>query len=274
MRYARIQIKDHGERVAMYHDGMWFPYQAGITLMDAFKGDADLDDQLGAVGTNNALFVAPLRPGKILCVGRNYAEHAQEMGNAVPDTPLIFSKFATCVIGHGATIRWSDAITGAVDWEGELAVIIGEPARNVRVEDALAHVFAYTIANDVSARDLQDNEKQWTRAKGYDTFCPLGPIVVSADEIADVQNLSIQTHVNGMLKQDSNTSNMIFNVAYLIAYLSQTFTLEAGDIILTGTPSGVGKAHNPPQFLTTGDTVSITIEGIGTLTNDCFIESA
>jgi len=269
MKYARIRLSDGQERTAVNHDGLWFPYTDGVELMDVVSGLGDLDESFGAIAETDAEYLAPLRPGKILCVGRNYAEHAAELGNDVPVSPLIFTKFATSVIGHKDSIEWSTDLTQQVDWEGELVVIIGKPTRHISEADAMDAVFAYTIANDVSARDIQTAEKQWTRAKGMDTFCPLGPVVVSADEIADVQNLSIQTRVNDELMQDSNTKQMIFQVAYLISYLSQTFTLEAGDIILTGTPSGVGKAQTPPQFLQDGDTVSVTIEGIGTLTNTC-----
>ena len=153
--------------------------------------------------------------------------------------------------------------------EGELAVIIGKTARNVNEAEALDFVFGYTIANDVSARDLQSGDGQWTRAKGLDTFCPLGPFIVTTDDIPDPQSLTIQTKVNGQLMQDGHTRDMVFGVAELVSYLSQMFTLNVGDVILTGTPSGVGKAMTPPQFLKDGDTVSITIPSIGTLTNGC-----
>jgi 2-keto-4-pentenoate hydratase/2-oxohepta-3-ene-1,7-dioic acid hydratase in catechol pathway len=214
----------------------------------------------------------PLLPRKILCVGRNYAEHAAEMKNEVPSKPLIFSKFTTCVIGSGDTIRWSDNVTQQVDWEGELAVVIGKTARDIREEDAYSHIFGYTIANDVSARDLQSSESQWTRAKGLDTFCPLGPVIVTRDEIPDPHNLRITTEVNGETMQDGHTGDMIFKIPYLVAYLSRTFTLEPGDLILTGTPAGVGKGMTPPRFLGDGDQVRVTIEGIGTLQNTCKID--
>ncbi len=215
--------------------------------------------------------VVPLIPRKILCVGRNYAAHAAEMKNEVPSQPLIFSKFPTSVIGSGETIRWSTGVTQQVDWEGELAVVIGKTARNIREDEAYDHIFGYTIANDVSARDLQSSESQWTRAKGLDTFCPIGPVIVTRDEIADPHNLHIKTEVNGETMQDGHTGDMIFKIPYLVAYLSQTFTLEPGDLILTGTPAGVGKGMNPPRFLNDGDEVRVTIEGIGTLENTCAI---
>ena len=211
----------------------------------------------------------PLLPGKILAIGRNYAEHARELDNEVPTEPLVFAVMPSAVIGDGDVIEWEADMTTQVDWEGELAVIIGKTARRVSQDEALDHVFGYTIANDVSARDLQTRDKQWTRAKGLDTFCPLGPIVVTADEIPDPQRLRIVTTVDGIEKQNGSTADMIFNVPCLIAYLSRAFTLNPGDIILTGTPAGVGKAQNPPEFLDGGSVVSVAVLGIGKLTNRC-----
>lgn len=215
---------------------------------------------------------APLRPGKLICIGRNYAEHAKETGSDVPTAPIIFAKFPSSIIGNSDTITWSESITTQVDWEGELAVVIGKKARNVKEEDALKHVFGYTIANDVSARDLQlRQDSQWTRGKSLDTFCPLGPWVVTRDEIPDPHNLSVKTKVNGKVRQDGNTKDFIFNIPFLISYCSRMFTLEPGDLILTGTPPGVGEGLKPPTYLKDGDTVTITIDGIGELTNPCKI---
>jgi 2-keto-4-pentenoate hydratase/2-oxohepta-3-ene-1,7-dioic acid hydratase in catechol pathway len=215
---------------------------------------------------------APLRPGKLICIGRNYAEHAKETGNTVPTTPIIFAKFPSSIIGNGDTITWNESITTQVDWEGELAVIIGKKAHNVKEEDAFNHVFGYTIANDVSARDLQlRTDTQWTRGKSLDTFCPLGPWVVTRDEIPDPHNLSVKTTVNGEVRQDGNTKDFIFNIPFLISYCSRMFTLEPGDLILTGTPPGVGEGMKPPTYLQDGDTVNITVEGIGELSNPCKI---
>ena len=212
---------------------------------------------------------APVRPSKIFCVGRNYAEHAAELSNKLPEKPLIFSKYPTCVIARGDTVQWYNDITQQVDWEGELVVVIGKTAKNISEDRAYEHVFGYTIANDISARDLQDSESQWVRAKAQDTFCPLGPAIVTTDDIPDPHNLRIVTQVNGETMQDGNTKDMIFKVPYLVSYLSRTFTLLPGDLILTGTPSGVGKAMKPPRFLKDGDEVSVTIESIGTLSNRC-----
>jgi len=216
----------------------------------------------------------PLRPGKIVCIGRNYAEHAKETGSDVPKAPIIFAKFPSALIGNGETITWSESITKQVDWEGELAVIIGKRARNVTEEDALNHVFGYTIANDVSARDLQLREdSQWTRGKSLDTFCPLGPWIVTRDELGDPHKLSVKTTVSGELRQDGNTKDFIFNIPFLVSYCSRMFTLEPGDLILTGTPSGVGEGMKPPVYLKDGDVVKIEIKGIGELTNPCKVTS-
>ncbi|MBZ0302334.1 MAG: fumarylacetoacetate hydrolase family protein [Anaerolineae bacterium] len=211
---------------------------------------------------------APLRPGKIVAIGRNYAEHAKETGNEPPPRPLIFAKFPSAVIDPGEPITWSESITKEVDWEVELAVIIGKKAHKVSEEDAMKYVFGYTVGNDVSARDLQlRTDGQWTRGKSLDTFCPLGPIIVTRDEIKDPQNLNLKTIVNDEVMQDGNTRDMIFQVPYLIHYISQHFTLEPADIILTGTPSGVGEGRK--QYLKDGDVVTCSVEGIGELRNPC-----
>ena len=213
----------------------------------------------------------PLLPGKILAIGRNYAEHARELGNEAPSEPLVFAVMPSAVIGDGDVIEWEAEMTAQVDWEGELAVVIGKRARKVSQDEALDHVFGYTIANDVSARDLQTRDKQWTRAKGLDTFCPLGPVVVAAEDIPDPQALRVVTTVDGIEKQNGATADMIFDARYLIAHLSRAFTLNPGDVILTGTPAGVGKAQDPPQFLGDGSAVCVEIPGIGKLTNRCSV---
>ena len=211
----------------------------------------------------------PLRPRKIIAVGRNYAEHAKELGNTAPSAPLLFSKLPNSVIGTGDTITWSEAVTQQVDWEAELAVVIGKRAAQVSVEDAMKFVYGYTAANDITARDLQETEPQWVRGKGMDTFCPLGPVIVTKNEIPDPHALSLTTTVNGETMQNGNTGDMIHRVDALVSYISQWITLEPGDVILTGTPSGVGKGMKPPRFLKDGDVVAVTVEGIGTLTNPC-----
>lgn len=218
---------------------------------------------------------APLRPGKIIAIGRNYAEHAQETGNEPPPRPLIFAKFPSAIIDPGAAICWDPAITQEVDWEVELAVVIGRRARRVAEADALQYVFGYTVGNDVSARDLQlRQDGQWTRGKSLDTFCPLGPVIVTRDEIEDAQALRLTTEVNGERMQDGNTRDMIFKVAYLIHYCSQMFTLEPADVLLTGTPEGVGEGRKPKRYLQDGDVVRCSVEGIGTLENPCVVRGA
>ncbi len=213
--------------------------------------------------------LAPFTPGKIIGVGRNYADHAKELDNAIPEKPLLFAKWSTSVIASGEPITWHTDMTTQVDYEGELAVIIGKRATKVSEADALNYVFGYAIANDVSARDLQDNDKQWVRAKGLDTFCPFGPVIVSRQDIEDPHALTIVTKLNDDEVQHASTGDMIFKIPQLIAYCSQAFTLEPGDVILTGTPSGVGKAQDPPRFLQDSDVVTISIDGIGELSNPC-----
>lgn len=212
-------------------------------------------------------FLPPVvRPGKVIALGRNYAEHAKEGGAEVPEHPMWFHKTHTSLNGHLQPIIIPPG-TSKVDYEGELAIIIGKTCKFVSVENALDYVAGYAVANDVSARDWQRRTTQFTAGKMVDTFGPLGPALVTKDEIPDVQNLRIRTHLNGQLMQDGHTSDMIFSVAFSIADLSRICTLEVGDVIMTGTPEGVGFARKPPVFMKEGDEVSIEIEGLGTLTN-------
>lgn len=210
---------------------------------------------------------APLRPGKIVAIGLNYLDHVREAGVEPPASPLVFTKFTTSVIGPGEEIRVDRALTERVDWEVELAVVIGRRLSRVAVGEALDGVFGYTVANDVSARDLQFGDGQWVRGKSLDTFCPLGPVVVTADEVPDPQALALRTVVNGETVQDSSTAEMAFGVAELISYCSQSFTLEPGDLLLTGTPWGCGEFMQPPRSLAPGDVVEVSVEGIGSLRN-------
>jgi 5-carboxymethyl-2-hydroxymuconate isomerase len=191
-------------------------------------------------------------------------DHAKESGTEPPERPLVFAKFPTAVINHEEQIRIPRKLTERVDWEVELAVVMGREATRVSEKEALSYVRGYTVANDVSARDLQFSDGQWVRAKSLDTFCPLGPRVVELD---DPQNLKLATRVNGETMQDSNTSQMIFGVAELISFCSHSFTLEPGDLILTGTPWGVGEFMDPKRSLRDGDVVECEIEGIGVLRN-------
>ncbi|MFD8315833.1 fumarylacetoacetate hydrolase family protein [Kitasatospora purpeofusca] len=215
---------------------------------------------------------APLRPGKIVGVGLNYVEHVAESHRTLdterelPDRPVLFSKPSTAVTGPGQPILHNAELTEQLDWECELAVVIGTPAFRVTEADALRHVFGYSIVNDISARD-QRRSGQWFFSKGQDSYAPFGPVVVTADEIPDPQRLDLSLRVNGELRQDSNTRHMLFGIARLIADISSGVTLEPGDVIATGSPSGVGAGMVPPQFLRPGDLVEATIEGIGTLAN-------
>ncbi len=212
-------------------------------------------------------FLPPVvRAGKVIALGRNYAEHAKEGGAEVPDYPMWFHKTHTSLNGHLQPVIIPPG-TSKVDYEGELAVIIGKTCKQVSVEDALDYVAGYAVANDISARDWQRRTSQFAAGKMVDTFGPLGPALVTKDEVADVQNLRIRTHLNGELMQDGNTKDMIFSVAFSIADLSRICTLEVGDVILTGTPEGVGFARKPPVFMQAGDMISVDIEGLGVLTN-------
>lgn len=211
--------------------------------------------------------LAPLpRPGKIVCVGRNYRDHVGEKRMALPERPMLFAKFANAVIGPGEAIRRPPS-THELDLECELAVVIGRRTSGAAREAALDAVFGYTILNDVSARDHQRDDGQWLRAKGSDTFAPIGPCVVTRDELGDGSGLRIGSSVNGETWQDSTTDQMIFDVAAIIAFVSANITLEPGDLIATGTPAGVGQYQDPPRFLQPGDTVRCEIEGIGALEN-------
>jgi 2-keto-4-pentenoate hydratase/2-oxohepta-3-ene-1,7-dioic acid hydratase in catechol pathway len=212
---------------------------------------------------------APVRPSKIVAIGQNYFDHVREQNAALPERPIIFAKFPTTIIGAGDEIRWEPALSEQIDWEAELAVVIGRPARRVRAEDAYEYVFGYTVANDVTARDLQRGDGQWVRGKSLDTFCPLGPWIVSRDELPEPHGLPIRTRVNGETVQDSRTDQLIFRIPTLIEFISRAFTLLPGDIILTGTPPGVGAYRKPPRFLKDGDVVTVEVAGIGALTNPC-----
>lgn len=212
--------------------------------------------------------LAPLpNPRKIVAIGLNYMDHAREQGVEPPEKPLVFAKFTSSIVGPGDALSWDPELTGQVDYEVELGVVVGREARNVSEEDALDHVFGYTVLNDVSARDLQFGDGQWVRGKSLDTFCPIGPWITTADDVADPQSLALRCWVNDELLQDSNTSEMIFSVRELIAFLSRSFVLQPGDIIATGTPFGVGVFREPQVFLKDGDVVAVEVEGLGKLVN-------
>jgi 2-keto-4-pentenoate hydratase/2-oxohepta-3-ene-1,7-dioic acid hydratase in catechol pathway len=216
--------------------------------------------------------MAPIpKPRKLLCVGLNYRDHAAETGATIPDVPTIFNKFATAIIGPGADIVLPK-VSKSPDYEAEFAFVIGRGGRHIAKEDWQDHVWGYTIINDVSARDYQRATTQWLMGKTFDTFAPMGPWVVTADEIADPHNVNIQLEINGEVLQNSNTRELIFKIPELIAFLSSVFTLEPGDIVSTGTPAGVGVARTPQRFLKPGEEVVITVEGIGELRNPVVAE--
>jgi 2-keto-4-pentenoate hydratase/2-oxohepta-3-ene-1,7-dioic acid hydratase in catechol pathway len=206
------------------------------------------------------------RPGKIICVGLNYRDHAEEQGTALPEAPLLFAKWQNALIGPGEPIVITPIVTKC-DFEAELGVVVGERVRGVSAGSALDAVAGYICVNDVSARDLQFADGQWTRGKSPDTFCPVGPTLVPRDEIPDPQALAIRAILNGEAVQDSTTANMVFGVAEIIEYVTRTITLEPGDLIATGTPAGVGAFRKPPLFMQPGDEITIEIEGLGSLTN-------
>lgn len=215
-------------------------------------------------------FAPPVtRPSKIIAIGLNYLDHVRESHGEMPKVPVVFAKFPNSLVGHRDPIRWSQEITQKVDFEAELAVIIGTEAYRCEKSKALDVVFGYTCANDVSARDLQFGDGQWVRGKSLDTFCPLGPWIVTAEDIQDPHDLKIRSWLNGTLMQDSHTSLMIFKIPHLISFLSHCFTLAPGDIILTGTPHGVGAFRDPSIYMNDGDEIIVEIEGIGKLQNTC-----
>ncbi|MDF2997699.1 MAG: hydrolase [Xanthobacteraceae bacterium] len=231
----------------------------------------------GGAALDEVTLLAPIpRPRRnIFCVGKNYRDHAREFAKSgyeagavkdVDDYPAVFTKPASCVVGPGATVETHPNVTNAVDYEVELTIVIGRGGRDIKRADALKHIWGYTIINDVTARDRQKNHRQWFLGKALDTFCPMGPWITTADEV-DGANLQVQTWVNGELRQDANTRDLIFDIPGLIETISAGTTLEPGDLIATGTPAGVGLGFNPPKFLKAGDTVTMSITGLGTLSN-------
>ena len=206
------------------------------------------------------------RPQKIICIGLNYRDHAEEQGVALPDRPLLFAKWPNTLIGPGEPIRLP-SISREVDYEAELGVVIGERVSRASPDNALEAVRGYLCANDVSGRDVQFSDKQWVRGKSFDTFCPVGPALVSAADIPDPQALRIRAILNGEVMQDSTTANMVFGVADIVSFVSQAITLEPGDLILTGTPAGVGVFRDPKVLLQPGDEITVEIDGLGALTN-------
>jgi 2-keto-4-pentenoate hydratase/2-oxohepta-3-ene-1,7-dioic acid hydratase in catechol pathway len=267
MRIARFAVGDqvrYGvvDDEAAPPEGNGAGAYAGLTVAEISGhpfGPADEDVKL--TGTRHAVddvrLLAPVLPSKVVAIGRNYVEHAKELGNEAPSQPLIFLKPSTAVIGPGDAIVRPDRLSKRVDFEGELAIVFGRLCRDVPPARVAEVIFGYTCANDVTARDLQQSDGQWTRAKGFDTFCPIGPWIETGLDPADVQ---LTTTVNGDVKQDSRTSLLVHDIPTLVSYVTSVMTMLPGDVLLTGTPAGVGP-------IVAGDTVAVSIEGIGTLTN-------
>ena len=242
--------------------------QSGPETWRALRNALEQNQGSGTIALDSVRLDAPLRqPSKVICIGLNYDDHCREQNVARPESPIVFVKFPSAINGPEAPITWPSGITEQVDYEAELAVVIGREARNIRAQDAYDVVAGYTIINDISARDVQFADKQWVRGKSFDTFCPMGPYFVTADEIADPQNLGITCRLNGETMQDSNTYEMIFDIPTLIEFITRTCTLLPGDVISTGTPHGVGVFRDPPVFLQPGDVVEVEIEGLGCLRN-------
>ena len=256
-------------------DGPWFQKsrETHDTLVRDEKALADARDKGWLVRSQDAYWHAPVpRPGKVLCIGLNYRDHAAESKMQIPEKPVVFSKFSSCVIAPGEPVV-IPSTSQQVDYEAELAVVIGRRAKHVTADRAYEYVLGYTAFNDVSARDFQFSDGQWQRGKSCDTFAPMGQTIVTTDVITDPHKLSIKLTLNGKVMQDSNTNQLIFGVPALIEFISQSITLEPGDVIATGTPSGVGFARKPPVFLQPGDQMEVLIEGMGGLGNPVVSET-
>ena len=246
-------------------------------MIDSMMNGTDLDAEGVRVALAEVTLLAPVtRPGKIIAVGLNYSEHANESEMDLPSAPLLFSKPATAIVGPNEPVRWAAADCSQADYEAELAVVIGTTASG-EVSDPLSHVFGYSCCNDFSARDAQFADGQWVRGKSFDTFFPIGPWIVTPDEFGDPQNHAIGIDVTDsagdtLRLQDGNTEHMIFGIAEIIAYIARFITLEPGDVIATGTPDGVGFARTPPRYMGNGDVMTVWVDGIGELTNPCVVE--
>lgn len=272
-RYPRTHLAgiDTREHLVALDGGRAYPLDVGGGLAELLRLGVDprvhVCDEALPEDAAALRLRAPLRPGKIVAVGLNYLDHIREAGLDRPGQPLVFAKFASSVIGPDDPIVIDGALTERVDWEVELAVVVGRRLRNADLDAARDAIFGYTVANDVSARDVQFGDGQWVRGKSFDTFCPVGPVVVTPDEVPDPQQLALRTRVNGEVVQDSSTSEMLFGVVELLSYCSRSFTLEPGDLLLTGTPWGCGEFMDPPRALAPGDVVETEIDGIGCLRN-------
>lgn len=239
--------------------------------MDAVRSIIESEEQ--GIPERDVKLLAPIgNPSKIVALGLNYQDHVLELGLQTPKRPTVFCKFPSSIIGTEENICWPEDLTAQVDFEAELAFIIGKEAKNVNEEDAFDYIAGYTNCHDVSARDIQlAPGDQWIRGKSLDTFCPLGPYLVTKDEVVNPHNLDIKCIINGEIKQNSNTKNLIFNIPFLVSFLSRSFTLYPGDVVITGTPGGVGLSRKPPLFLKHGDECIVEVEGMGKLINKCVV---
>jgi 2,4-diketo-3-deoxy-L-fuconate hydrolase len=277
VRYANYEYEDLA-RCGVIREGAVHPFPAAIPSLHEFIGlggaAREAVETEAPIALERVRLLAPASPRKnVFCVGRNYLGHAEEIARArgtalkLPDAPTFFSKAPTAIADPGDALHFSSAVSLELDWEAELAVIVGRRCRDVPEEDALGVIFGYTCLNDITARDLQRTHLQWFKGKSLDDACPIGPWIVGADEIPDPQALHITLRVNGVEKQSGDTATMIFGVRAIVAWLSRGLTLEPGDVIATGTPDGVGFARTPPEFLKNGDVVEVEIDAIGTLRN-------
>jgi 2-keto-4-pentenoate hydratase/2-oxohepta-3-ene-1,7-dioic acid hydratase in catechol pathway len=266
MRVVRYRT-ERGARLGILEAGGVVELPDDLALMPAHRLPSDAPSQgLGTRTLEEDALLAPVLPGKIIGIGLNYRDHAEEQGVDLPKEPLLFAKFPSAVTGPYADVE-KPADTNQLDFEAELGVVIGRRARHVPASQALEHVGGYVVVNDLTARDAQLGDGQWVRGKSYDGFAPLGPAFVSRDEVADPHRLAIGASVNGIPKQASSTANLIFGVEELVEYCSRCCTLEPGDLICTGTPAGVGVFRDPPELLDVGDVVTVEVENVGRLAN-------
>ncbi|MGI8393169.1 fumarylacetoacetate hydrolase family protein [Leucobacter sp. W1038] len=267
MRLGTVKL-DEGTRAFRQDETgtYYFPHHADIGEVLRSQDWREFPLEQGEAPEADALTMPILRPSKIICAGLNYYAHAEEVGKTAPDVPTLFSKVATSLVSPRGDIHLPPLST-QIDWEGELVVVIGNYVKNANAEIARESILGYTVINDLSVRDWQRRTSEWFQGKNFDESSPLGPVIVTADEVDPQKGLSIQTRVNGVLEQDGTTADLIFSPVDLVMYISQFLTLEPGDLIATGTPAGVGTARKPPLYLRDGDVLNTSIEGIGELTN-------